>query len=186
MKRLLLLVLFLIVFSDSEGQLDSLLAKQMEFFNVYVRTMDNERIKTSVTGINDSGLVITNANGYSSHIPAENIQSLSLKRKKGVVLGALVGFAFGAATGITAGISDGDQPAYDGSTTDPVSTIVAGVSTYLAMTPKERSFAVGLALSGALIGAITGALVKKKFSIGGREKSFRNLESEMMKKLVQK
>ena len=148
--------------------------------------MENERIKAALTEVDDSGLVVTKSNGYHSHIPVEKIRSISLKRKNSVVNGALVGLGIGALTGMIAGVADGDQPLFSGPVSDPISAVAVGVSTYLAMTPKERTFAGGLALSGALIGAITGAVAKKKFTIGGRKETFRDLQAELMSKLVRK
>jgi len=57
-----------------------------------------------------------------------------------------------------------------------------------AMTAGEKAVAGGLALgaSGAIVGAVVGALAKKTFVIGNKKQRFHDLQGELMMKLVKK
>ena len=189
MKRLPILVVLVLVFLVSKSQSDEVYAKKIKPFNVYIKTVDNKTIKASLRGINDSLLTVSaSPRAQEWHIPAENIQSFSMKRKNSVARGALIGFGIGAATGIIVGLASGDDPTYDEPVYDPFSAIAVGISNSFAMTKGEKAIAggIGLGLSGAIIGGITGALLKKKFIIGGRKETFRDLQSEIMNKLIRK
>ena len=189
MKRLPILVVLVLVFLVSKSQSDEGYAKKIKPFNAYIKTLDNKTVKATLRGINDSMLVVSvSQRGQQWHIPAENIQSFSIKRKSSVARGALIGFGIGAATGIIAGLASGDDPVYTEPVYDPFSAFAVSLSNAFAMTKGEKALAggIGLGLSGAIIGGITGALVKKKFIIGGRKETFRDLQSEIMNKLVRK
>ena len=56
------------------------------------------------------------------------------------------------------------------------------------MTAGEKAAfgGLGLGLTGAVMGTILGTVAKKKFIIGGRKEKFRDLESEIMMRLVKK
>jgi len=189
MKRLPILVVLVLVFLVSKSQSDEGYAKKIKPFNAYIKTLDNKTVKATLRGINDSMLVVSvSQRGQQWHIPAENIQSFSIKRKNSAARGALIGFAIGAATGILVGLASGDDPVYNEPVYDPFTAVAVGLNNMFAMTAGEKALAggIGLGLSGAIIGSITGALVKKKFIIGGRKETFRDLQSEIMNKLVRK
>ena len=95
MKKLPFLVVFLSAFFVSESQLDKSSAKKVKPFKVYIKTVDNKTIKATLKGINDSSLVVSTPRGKQWYIPAENIQSFSVKRKNSVGKGALTGFDMG-------------------------------------------------------------------------------------------
>ncbi len=189
MKRLPILVVFSFVFLASKSQSDDGYAKKIKPYNAYVKTVGNKTVKATLRGINDSVLLVSlSQSGQQWQIPAENIQSFSIKRKNSFARGALIGFGIGAVTGIIAGLASGDDPVYNEPVYDPFSAIAVSLSNAFAMTKEEKAVSggIGLGLSGAIIGGITGALLKKKFTIGGRRETFRDLQSEIMNKLVRK
>ena len=188
MKKLPFLVIYVLTFFVSKSQPENGSAKKVKPFNVYITTVDNKSITATLRGANDSLLLVTGSKGIQWQIPAENIQSFSIKRKNSAARGALIGFAIGAATGILVGLASGDDPVYNEPVYDPFTAVAVGLNNMFAMTAGEKALAggIGLGLSGAIIGSITGALVKKKFIIGGRKETFRDLQSEIMNKLVRK
>jgi len=189
MKRLPILVALALAFLVSKSQSAPDHENKMKPINVNIKTVNNKTVKAMLRGINDSLLLVSaSRNGQQWQIPAENIQSFSIKRKNSVAKGALIGFGIGAATGIIVGLASGDDPTYDEPVYDPFSAIAVGISNSFAMTKEEKAVAggIGFGLTGAIIGGITGALLKKKFIIGGRKETFRDLQSEIMDKLVRK
>ena len=56
------------------------------------------------------------------------------------------------------------------------------------MTAGEKAVGAGLGLgiTGAIVGTVIGALAKKKFTINGKKEKFRDLQAEIMMKLVKK
>ena len=189
MKRLPILVVLVLAFLVSNSQSENSYEKRIKPFNAYIKTLDNKTVKASLRGVNDSVLLVSaSQRGQQWQIPAENIQSFSIKRKNSVGRGALIGFAVGAATGILVGLASGNDPVYNEPVYDPFTAVAVGFHNMFAMTAGEKALAggIGLGLSGAIIGGITGALVKKKFIIGGKKETFRDLQSEIMNKLVRK
>ena len=144
MKKLPFLFACLIGFIALKAQSDSTIVKKIKPFKVYIKTMDNKKIKGTLRSVNDSQLVVGRSRKYQWSIPVEDIQSFSLKRKNSVGRGALVGFDIDGGIGLTG------------------------------------------AITGAIIGGMTGTLVRKKFTIGGRKETFLDLQSEIMMKLVKK
>jgi len=126
------------------------------------------------------------------YIPAENIRSFSLRRKNSALRGALIGFGIGAVAGIVIGLASGDDPVmeYPDPATDPLGlgTFGTALNNAFAMTAEEKAIGggIGLGATGAIIGTIIGAVAKKKFIIGGKKEKFRDLQSEIMMKLVKK
>ena len=55
-----------------------------------------------------------------------------------------------------------------------------------AMTAGEKAVAEAILLggTGAIIGTIVGAIAKKKFIIGGNKKVYRDLQGDLMKRLI--
>src|SRR5262245_61825193 len=138
MKRLPFLIVFVTAFFVSKSQ-DISSGKTIKPFNAYIKTVDNKKIKATLRGVNDSLLVVSiSQRGQQYNIPAENIQSFSMKRKNSVGRGILIGFGIGAATGIIAGLASGDDPTYDEPVYDPFSAIVVGLNNAFAMTAQEK------------------------------------------------
>jgi len=188
MKKLSFLIVCLFTLVVSQAQSDSTVEKKQKTFNVSIKTLNNKMIKGKLYAINDSQLVLVKSFNNHQYIPAENIRSFSVQRKNSILKGALIGFGIGAVTGIVAGLASGDDPVYNEPVYDPFSAIAVSINNAFAMTAEEKAIAGGLGLgaSGAIIGTIVGAVAKKKFIIGGKKEKFRDLQSEIMMKLVQR
>jgi len=186
MKKLSFLAVCLFSLFASKAQSDSApLPVKQKSFNVSIHTLDQKLIHGRLLAINDSQLVLLKANGHYV-IPSENIRSFTLKRKNRVLKGTLIGLGVGAITGVIAGLASGDDPLMEPSASDW--GISAAINNAFAMTAREKAVVMGtsMGLSGAIIGAIVGAVAKKKFMIGGRKEKFRDLQAELMMKLVKK
>ena len=189
MKQLSFLIICLFTLFSSQAQSDSTtLEKKQKSFVASIKTLDNKTIKGRLYAINDSQVVLLKSFTNQQYIPAENIRSFSLKRKNSVLKGALIGFGVGAITGIVIGLASGDDPVYTEPVNDPFSGIIVAINNSFAMTAGEKALwgGIGLGTSGAIIGTIIGAVAKKKFTIGGKKEKFRDMQAEMMMKLVQK
>jgi len=97
------------------------------------------------------------------------IASMTLKRTNGAGRGAWKGALAGAFLGIIAGYIDGDDP------TENWFRYTAG--------DKALMYAVVGAPAGAIIGTLTGALVKKKFIIGGKKEKFDKMKINILNKV---
>lgn len=117
--------------------------------------------------------------------PIEQIHSIRLRKKNSGLKGALIGFGIGAVTGVVIGFASGDDPIATAGPND-FWGIGAAIQNAFAMTAEEKALAggIGLGVSGALTGAVIGALIKKKFIIGGSRKVARDLNSDLMKRLM--
>jgi hypothetical protein len=193
MKKLSFLTVCLFTIFVSQAQSDSTASgEKQKSFIASIRTLDDKIIKGKLYAINDSQVVLVKSFNHQYPVPAENIGSFTLKRKNRVLKGALIGFGAGALTGIIIGFASGDDPVtpYPDPSTDifGIGTFAAGISNAFAMTAGQKAVAtgIGLGFSGAIIGTIVGVLAKKKFIIGGKKEKFRDLQSEVMMKLVQK
>ncbi|HEY6505641.1 MAG TPA: hypothetical protein VIZ28_16815 [Chitinophagaceae bacterium] len=202
MKKLLSPIAFLLASVALYAQADSIQTeKKSKSYIVTVSTNDGRTIKGLLGSPNDSQLVlirslkaaqVPSSVNNQMQIPAENIQSFTVKRKNAGLRGALIGFGIGAVTGIVAGLVSGDDELvpYPDPANDifGLGTFSAGMSNMFAMTAGQKAVAygAGLGCSGAIIGAIIGAVAKKKFTIGGKKEIFRDLQAELMTKLVQK
>ncbi|TMI85465.1 MAG: hypothetical protein E6H08_22510 [Bacteroidetes bacterium] len=101
-----------------------------------------------------------------------------------------MGLGIGAVTGIIIGFASGDdkkEPYYDYNQ-DPfgVGNFIVSINNAFAMTAGEKALAGGISLgvSGAIIGTIIGAVAKKKFIIGGKKEVYRDLQGDLMKRLI--
>ena len=167
-----------------------------------VKTMDNRFVKGIVYPAPTTDQLIlsqltktkmsSTPAGETINIPAENIQSFTVKRKNSVLKRTLLGFAIGAVTGVVVGLASGDDPvmAYPDPSDDflGLGTLAVGINNAFAMTAGEKAVAggLGLGVTGAIVGTVVGALVKKKFIIDGKKEKFRDLQAELMAKLVKK
>ena len=186
MKKLSLLTVCLVTVFALQAQQDSAISwNKLKKFNVSVRTMDNKTISGRFYAINDSQVLTTSSVRGNHTIPAENIQSFTMKRKNSVLRGALIGFGVGALTGVIIGFASGDDPLME---TSSDWGITSTINNAFAMTAGEKALGAGIALgtTGAIVGMIIGAVVKKKFIIGGKKQKFVDMQSRLMMKLVQK
>jgi len=184
MKRLPILVVCLLGFLVSKSQVNNGSAKTVRPLKTHITTIDNKNIKATLRGINDSMLLVTGSQGSQWQIPAENIQTFSMRRKNSVGKGALIGFGIGAVTGIITGLAKGDDPVDN----EPVYNFSSVFSDPLTSTAGGKAFSagIGMGIGGAILGGMIGALLEKKFTIGGKREIFRDLQAEIMNKLVRK
>lgn len=190
MKKLSLLTTFLITLFAAQAQTDSASSSEKhKIFNVSIQTLDKKTINGRLFAVNDSQLVLSKPSGYYT-VPSENIKSFTLKRKNSVLKGTLIGFGIGVVTGVVAGLASGDDPIQQAPADDPfgLGALAAGIGNSFRMTAGEKALAGGaiMGTTGALIGTIIGAVAKKSFTIGGKKEKFRDLQAEIMMKLVQK
>jgi len=111
--------------------------------------------------------------------PVPQISIIRTHKKNAVLKGTLIGLASGAVIGAIAGYASGDDPVqpYTGDFAD----VFIAVGNAFAMTAEEKAAtsAVGLGLAGAGIGAIIGAVAKKKFIIGGNRQTYKERQHEL-------
>lgn|SRR4030095_14438874 len=184
MKRVSFLIVCVSAFFVAKSQSADATVKKVKPFNAYITTIDSKNIKATLRGINDSMLLVTTSQGSQWQIPAENIQSFSMRRKNSVGKGALIGFGIGAATGIITGLAKGDDPVDNA----PGFVSSSDFSDAFTSTAGGKAFVggIGMGIGGAIIGGMIAALLEKKFTIGGKREAFRDLQSEIMNKLVRK
>ncbi|HET6993610.1 MAG TPA: hypothetical protein VFI06_01450 [Chitinophagaceae bacterium] len=190
LKKLLSLVTGVILVLTVNAQLDSgtsALGRAQKKFVTTVKMQDNRVINGNVYAVTDSQLIVIKSSGTRYNIPAENIQSFTLRRKNSVGRGALIGFCAGALTGVIIGFASGDDKIMGPTDSDPWG-FGAAVNNAFAMTAGQKAVAGGVVLgtTGAVVGMLIGAIAKKKFIIGGRKQKFRDLQSELMTRLVQR
>ena len=188
MKKLSFLAACLVILFASQAQTDSSIQKKKQkTFNVSLRTQENKTITGRLYAVTDSQLLLTKSLNKQLTIPAENIRSFTIKRKNSALRGGLIGLGIGLVTGAIIGLVSGDDPVMQPSAGD-LWGISAGINNMFAMTAGEKAIVAGLTLgtSGAIIGGVIGALAKKKFTIGGKREKFRELQSEIMMKIIQK
>ena len=117
----------------------------------------------------------------SFSIQASQINTITLKKKNAALKGALIGFATGALiVGVIGFISQSDP---NPSQTLPNNWFANYSTTSAPEENKTSKFLIG-GVTGALAGGLIGALVKKKFIIGGKKDVYRDLNSELMQKLI--
>jgi hypothetical protein len=202
MRKLLLLIAGLSSIIAA-AQTDSALSeKKFKNFIAKIKTTNNRSIKglvypiTTTDELAISRFTKTNVNSLSlaetMSIPAENIQSFTIRRKNSVLKGALIGLGIGAVTGVVIGLASGDDPIapYPDPSTDifGLGTLATGIQNSFAMTAEQKAIGggIGLGITGAIVGTVVGALVKKKFIIEGKKEKFRDLQAELMLKLSKK
>lgn len=113
-----------------------------------------------------------------------NIEQVTLKRKgstgRGMLQGALIGFATGAITGL---IMRDDPPCY------PSQQDFFGIGTALCedsrITAGQKAVATGSigAVGGALFGGIIGSVARKRFIIGGNKEKFQKMQLTVMDRM---
>jgi hypothetical protein len=203
MKQNLLLVLFLNIAFSATAQTDSIepvnattprhatiTTTDGEKIKGWFYTMDNDNMYLLPTGKNakqyNENTTIGKANG-TYRIDAAQINTISLKKKNAGLKGALIGMGAGIVIGAAAGFASGDDPVtpYTG---NPFGDILIGFTNSFTMTAGEKAVGMGVvgALTGALIGGITGALLKKQFIIGGKKDNYRNAQAELNKRAMVK
>ncbi|MBI1342675.1 MAG: hypothetical protein GC171_07075 [Terrimonas sp.] len=203
MKRNLLLALFLFISFITFSQEDlPTMTKKFVPSLASIQTLEGKRVNGWFYSVTDDQVSLLKPKKRLLHynqqtkidhsgamilIPTEQINIIGLKRKNNVMKGALIGFGVGALSGIIGGIISGDDPVTR-NTGEPFSDLFNGIRKLLTwkLTAGQKAVAGGLVfgLTGAATGAIIGALVKKKFFIGGKKEAFRQHHSELIKRAM--
>lgn len=123
-------------------------------------------------------------------VPIEKINTITVRRKNATTRGLFIGMATGAVTGALIGLISGDDkllPNPDPNN-DPfgLGTFAVALHNAFSYTAEEKALlgAASGAVFGALTGTIIGALAKKKFVIGGKKEKYRDLQGELMRRLL--
>jgi len=202
MRKLLFVTLGLAIFFSSLAQDEPQPASQ-ELRKVkkpsmaFVKTPGNRKIKGWLYNCNDSQVVLVRSLKNLSlpqsetsmiRIPVEQISHVSLRKKNSVLNGALIGLGAGVLTGVVIGFASGDDEKMPVDNVDPLSAIVGTIYNAFTMTAGEKAMygGIGMGVAGAITGIIIGTVAKKKFIIGGKKQNYRDLQSQLMLRLVQK
>ncbi len=198
MKKLIIILLCACLANAATGQaVDSVMPKSPKPHMGIVNQMDKRKLKgwlfrTSEDSVHllSPDIRLLKASAYLQPlrykepmaIAANNIKTISLKKKNAGTRGALIGLGSGALIGMIGGLASGDdkvQP-YTGTFND----LFIGIGNAFAMTAGEKAAAGALAggILGAGVGALLSPVVKKKFTIGGDTKQFHDLHDELMKR----
>jgi hypothetical protein len=192
------LLCFSIVFSTtlcSFGQNDTAITKKLQPQLATIKAMNGNTQKGWLLQAADDTVFLLAAKhkpmqigGYYKpdksaikiHTPVPQISTIRTHKKNAVLRGTLIGLASGAFIGAIAGYASGDDPVqpYTGDLAD----VFIAVGNAFAMTAEEKAVAsaTGLGLAGAGIGAIIGAVAKKKFIIGGNKQTYKERQHELM------
>ena len=167
-----------------------------------IRLTDGSKAKGWFYSMNDSQVLLLSSAvrqlktadaglpGQSTSFSVNRIQSISLKKKGATLKGTLLGFGIGAVAGVIIGFASGDDPvaSYPPPGGDPTGFggLGAAIQNAFALTAAEKAVGGGILLgfTGAITGTLIGALVKKKFLIGGKQQRYRDLQGELMTRLM--
>jgi len=199
----LLLIPFSILVIQGFGQTDSIAkTKKIVPYHAIIRTIDGGKTKGWLYKIDDNNIYLlpassrkklsaaqlksTNLNMSAMNFDISQINTISTQKKNSGLKGALIGLGVGALTGVISGLASGDDPIapYTGTFAD----VFIALGNSFAMTAEEKAVADGIALglTGAITGFVIGKLAKKKFIIGGKKEVYRDLQGDLMKRLIVK
>ena len=132
-----------------------------------------------------SDFMAPDINSGSMPIQVSQINTIALMKKNAGLKGALIGLGIGAATGAIIGLASGDDEIMQ-CTSGDFFCLGAALNNAFAMTAGEKAAAgaLGLGVLGSLSGFILGKVAKKKFIIGGQKDTYRDLQGELMKRLI--
>ena len=130
---------------------------------------------------------VPDVNDASYNVEALQINTIVLKKRNEGLKGAWIGFGAGAVIGAIIGFASGDDPVSPLSG-NPFNDIFVSLGNSFAMTAGQKAVFTGITggAIGALIGGITGALLKKKFIIGGKKAIYQNSLEELNKRAIVK
>jgi hypothetical protein len=204
MKQIFFSAILLAMYISSFSQDDSGQRIKKHIPNMAtIHTIEGKMLKGWFYRLNDDQVILlpaknknfrlaglANTNDNTINIGAEQIQSISLRKKSSVLKGALIGLGIGVLTGTVIGLASGNDPVepYYNSSQDPygIGNFFVSLNNSFAMTAGEKAMygAIGLGTSGAIMGIIIGAIAKKKFIISGKKEVFRDLQGDLMKRLI--
>jgi len=165
----------------------------------YINSMDGEKVKGWFFKMDDEHIYLLPAsrktfswtefkkpdlNNKSFQMDVSAVNTIKLQKKNASIKGALLGLGIGAVTGALIGFVSGDDPVtpYTGTAAD----IFISLGSAFTMTAGQKALWGGVAfgLTGAGIGALIGVLKKKLFVIGGKKETYRDLQGELMKRIM--
>jgi hypothetical protein len=170
-----------------------------------VHTMEGQTVKGWFYRIDDDHVILLpskikhfsltslknpNINDNTTTINVEQIRSISLHKKNSVLKGGLIGLGIGVLGGVIIGLASGDDPVqtYPPVGQDPygIGNFLTGLNNSLAMTAGEKALygALGFGALDAVVGMFIGAIAKRKFKIGGKKAVFRDMQGDLMKRLI--
>ncbi len=167
-----------------------------------IKTLDGKKVKGWFYKMNDENIYLLPVKGNNKHfrsseflspdiseggfnVQVSQINTIALQKKNAGLKGTLIGLGTGAIIGALTGFISGDDPIQECGPND-FFCIGAAINNAFAMTAGEKAFvgAIGLGLTGALTGFILGKVAKKKFIIGGKKDTYRDIQGELMKRLI--
>jgi hypothetical protein len=204
MKQIFFSVILLAISISSFAQEDSVQRIKKHVPNMAtIHTIGGKTLKGWFYRLNDDQVILlpaknkklalagsANTNDNTINIGVDQIRSISLRKKNSVLKGALIGLGVGVLTGTVIGLASGNDPVepYYSSSQDPhgMGNFFVSLNNSFAMTAGQKAIygAIGLGTSGAIMGIIIGAIVKKKFIIGGKKEAYRDLQGDLMKRLI--
>ena len=203
MKKYLLIITTLFVTLFSFSQTNTEISKKKFHPNkATIKTMDGKKTKGWFYKMNDENIYLLpvaknkkyfrtsdfmspDINSGSIPIQVSQINSIALHKKNAGLKGALIGLGAGVITGAIIGFVEGDDPItpYTG---DAWNDLFISLGNAFAMTAGEKAVMYGATagLTGSLTGFIIGKFAKKKFIIGGQKNTYRDLQGDLMKRLI--
>ena len=117
--------------------------------------------------------------GKGKLIQYPDISSMTIKRKGNAVRGIIIGALSGFLIGTIIGYASGDDPAI------PANEDFFGIGNAFRLTAGQKAIGGGILLAGAgaAVGGVTGALVKKKFTINGKKENFEAMRMQTLEKI---
>ena len=198
MRQTIFSAAFLLIVQFSFAQDDSTSQTKKHIPSVAtIHTTDGRSVKGWFYKMEDDRVVLLPSKNKNFKLVNDNInlgvdqiRTISFRKKNSVLKGTLLGLGIGAVTGIIIGFASGDdkkEPYYDYNQ-DPygIGNFFVSINNAFTMTAGEKALAggIGLGVSGAIIGTIIGAVAKKKFIIGGKKEVYRDLQGDLMKRLI--
>ena len=172
--RLTLLAFLLLTFPVVKAQQPSTVKKII--YKIKLLDINKKTITGYLKNINDSSLVYTNKkvhfsateNPTDKTISYNNITSIKLRRRGTTERGALIGAVSGFAVGASIALIEGDDPP----------------DRWFHQTKGEKVLNYGIlsAATGSIVGMISGALIKKNFTINGDKERFMAMKGEIFHK----
>ena len=117
--------------------------------------------------------------GNGDLIQYPDISSMTIKRKGNATRGAIIGALSGFLIGTIIGYASGDDPAI------PANEDFFGIGNAFRLTAGQKAIGGGILLAGAgaVVGGVTGALIKKKFMINGKKENFDAMRMHTLEKI---
>ncbi|HEU4573538.1 MAG TPA: hypothetical protein VFS36_00945 [Chitinophagaceae bacterium] len=211
MKKIISILAAVFVVCHLSAQTDTLGKKKKPVPNIaIILTTKGIRTKGWLYQVNDSQVVLYKGKAGNmvklpagkkdlsllNEIQATQIEQISFKKRNNATKGALIGLGAGVLLGVVTGLIEGSDKVYPypnpSPSTDPyglgtaIETFAIGLNNVFALTAGQKAvlYGAGLGSIGCITGAIIGAVAKKKFVIQGKKEKFRDLQGELMRRLV--